>query len=40
MGRSIVHLGISTGNVATESMYEDKAVKNIKDKHFEITKER
>ena len=26
-GKSVVHPGISTGNVATESMYEDEAIR-------------
>ena len=38
-GKSIVHPGISTGNVATESMYEDEAVRKTMEKHFEIAKE-
>ena len=38
-GKSVVHPGISTGNVATESMYEDEAVRKTMEKHFEITKE-
>ena len=38
-GKSIVHPGISTGNIATESMYEDEAVRKKNEKHFEITKE-
>ena len=38
-GKSIVHPGISTGNIATESMYEDEAVRKTMEKHFEITKE-
>ena len=38
-GKSIVHLGISTGNVSTESIYEDEAVRRKMEKHFEIAKE-
>ena len=38
-GKSVVHLGISTGNIATESMYEDEAVREDMEKHFEIAKE-
>ena len=39
MGKSVIHLGISTGNVATESMYEDEAVRKTMEKHFEIANE-
>ena len=39
IGKSVLHLGISTGNVATESMYEDEAVRKAIEKHFEISKE-
>ena len=38
-GKSVVHPGISTGNVATESMYEDEAVRKAMERHFEISKE-
>ena len=38
-GKSVIHPGISTGNVATDSMYEDEAVRNTIEKHFEIAKE-
>ena len=38
-GKSIVHPGISTGNIAIESMYEDEAIRKTMEKHFEITKE-
>ena len=34
MGKSVVPPGISTGNVATESMYEDEAVRKAIEKHF------
>ena len=37
-GKSIVHPGISTGNIATESMYEDEAVRKTMEKYFEIAK--
>ena len=30
--------GISTGNVATESMYEDEGVRKAMERHFEISK--
>ena len=38
-GKSVVHPGISTGNVATESMYKYEAVRKAMEKHFEISKE-
>ena len=38
-GKSVVHPGISTGNEATESMYEDEAVRKAMERHFEISKE-
>ena len=36
--KNVVHPGISTGNVATESMYEDEAVRKAMERHFEIGK--
>ena len=38
-GKSIVHPGVSTGNTATESMYEDEAVRATMENHFKIAKE-
>ena len=38
-GKSIVHPGITTGNRATESIYEDEAVRKTMETHFEVTKE-
>ena len=38
MGKNVVHPGFSTGNVATESMYEDEAVRKAMEKHCEIAK--
>ena len=38
-GKSVVNPGISAGNIATDSMYEDEAVREEMEKHFEITKE-
>ena len=38
-GKSDVHPWILTGNVATESMYEDEAMRNTMEKYFEIANE-
>ena len=38
-GKSVVHPGVSTRNLATDSMYEDEAVRKAIEKHFEISKE-
>ena len=38
-GKSVVHPEVSTGNVATESIYEDEAVRKTIERHFEISKE-
>ena len=37
-GKSVVILGISTGNIATESRFEDEAVREAMENCFEITK--
>ena len=38
-GKNIVFPGISTGNIATESMYDDKMVRKIMDRHRLLMKE-
>ena len=38
-GKSVVHPGISTGYMATESMYKDEVVREAMKKYFEIAKE-
>ena len=37
-GKSVVIPGISTGNIATESRFEDEAVREAMENCFEITK--
>ena len=37
-GKSVVIPGISTGNMATESKFEDEAVRDAMENRFEITK--
>ena len=38
-GKSVVIPGISTGNIATESRFEDEAVREAMENRFEITKQ-
>ena len=38
-GKCVVIRGISTGNIATESRFEDEAVRETMENHFEIAKE-
>ena len=38
-GKNVVILGISTGNMATESKFEDEAVRETMENHFEIAKQ-
>ena len=35
-GKSIVFPGLTTGNTATESLYDDEAVRRIMERHHEI----
>ena len=37
-GKSIVLPGLVTGNVATESLYDDEAVRRIMERHLELMK--
>ena len=37
-GKSVTYPGISQGNEATESAFEDEGVRRIMEKHFEVRK--
>ena len=39
MGKSITLPGLTSGNLATESLYDDEAVRQIMERHHEIMKE-
>ena len=34
--KSLMYPGVSTGNIASESMYEDEGVRQIMESHFEV----
>ena len=38
-GKSVTFPGISTGNIATESMFDSEAVKKVMERHHEVMKE-
>ena len=37
-GTSVVFPGMTTGNVATVSIYDDEGVRNIMERHYEVMK--
>merc|ERR1712074_193365 len=38
-GKNIVLPGLSNGNIATESLYDDEAIRRIMERHYEILKQ-
>ena len=38
-GKNVVFPGLSTGDVATDSLYDDESVRKIMERHYEIMKE-
>ena len=38
-GKAVTFPGISTGNIATESMFDSEAVKKVMERHHEVMKE-
>ena len=38
-GKNVIFPGITTGNVATESLYDNELVRKIMERHYELMKE-
>ena len=39
MGKNVIFPGLTTGNVVTESLYDDEMVRKIMERHYELMKE-